>query len=115
MGSIAATMVLYARALLARFPMKFATLKDPAFSKSPESQYLFLCLMMLVSPPLPFALMPFAAYSTHALATAHQSMVAKLPAFARTRLTWLASEEGDQMTMAFVAISEVMVGVTAPL
>jgi len=64
---------------------------------------------------LPFALVPSACFAAHNLVRCNLAFVARVPSFLRERLTWFVSEEGTQMALAFAAISEVMVGVTAPI
>jgi|EP00908_Phaeocystis_cordata_P026935 tetratricopeptide (TPR) repeat protein len=96
-----AALVLYASSIFARHPLKLSSLRDPAVTGSHEAQLSLICLMMLVSPPLPFAVVPFAAYAVHSVATSYGSAVSKLPAMLQgalqPRLTWLLTEEGANM------------------
>ena len=76
--------------------------------------------MLLVSPPLPFAIVPFGAYAVHSVASNYGSaVVPKLPGFIKgvlePRLAFLLTEEGANMVHAFAAISELMVLLAAPL
>jgi hypothetical protein len=52
-------LLLFATNLWVRFPKKLSTFSDPAFGRSMESQAFVLNIFMLLSPPMPFALMPF--------------------------------------------------------
>merc|ERR1711904_533148 len=75
-----------------------------------------LCVFMLLSPPMPFALMPFLALAflnaVHAYA---DTLTPKLPAFLGSRLTYFKSEEGIFQVHAFGAVSEVIVTFMSPL
>jgi len=117
--SVGSALLLYASSLFARHPLKFATLRDPAVTGSHEAQLCWLCLIMLVSPPLPFAIVPFGAYALHSVATNYGHVVQKMPGmlrgFVQPRLTFILSEEGGNMVQAFAAISELMVLLAAPL
>lgn len=118
--SVGCALVLYLSTLLARHPLKFATLRDPAVTGSHEAQLSFICFMLLVSPPLPFAIVPFGAYAVHSVASNYGSaVVPKLPGFIKgvlePRLAFLLTEEGANMVQAFAAISELMVLLAAPL
>lgn len=112
-------LVLYAASIFARHPLKFSTFRDPAVRESHEAQLVWICFLLLASPPVPFGIVPFAAYAVHSVATNYGGVVQKLPAFLQgvlqPRLTYLCSEEGSSMVQAFAAISEVMVLVLAPL
>jgi len=104
-----------ALALWRAWPKTFATLKNPSFLGAPEVTLLLLCFLMQMSPPLPFALVPPACYALHNTVRGNPSLVERLPGFVRNKAVWFVSEEGTQMALAFAAISEVMVGITAPI
>jgi len=114
-----AALVLYASSLFVRYPLKLSTLRDPAVTGSHEAQLSLICLMMLVSPPLPFAIVPFAAYAVHSVASSYGGAVQKMPEMLQgvlqPRLSWLLTEEGANMVQAFAAISELMVLLMTPL
>lgn len=114
-AAVGCTLTAYVRALWRSWPKSLATLKDANFLQSQETQCVTICLMMIFSPPLPFALVPMVCYSAHTLAVEHAgTILPKLPALLRDRALWLVSPEGTQMVLAFAAISEVMVGLSAP-
>ena len=77
--AVGCALLLYALSLFAKHPLKFATLRDPAVTGSHEAQLVFLTFMMLVSPPLQFVVVPFAAYAVHSVATNYGALVHKLP------------------------------------
>ena len=82
--------------IFARHPLKLATLRDPAVRASHEAQLTFICLVMLAAEPLPFAILPFAAYAVHSVATNYgAALQAKMPSFVQgyvqPRLSWLLS------------------------
>ena len=113
-------LLLYASSIFARHPLKLATLRDPAVRASHEAQLAFICLVMLAAEPLPFAIVPFATYAVHSVATNYgAALQAKMPSFVQgyvqPRLSWLLSEEGSSMVQAFAAISELMVLLMVPL
>mmetsp|Transcript_36682 Transcript_36682/g.117647 ORF Transcript_36682/g.117647 Transcript_36682/m.117647 type:complete len:239 (-) Transcript_36682:421-1137(-) len=98
------------------WPLSMATLKDARLWKCDDMQRLPLLLLLSLFPPLPFILVPPAAYALHhSLSRAHaRSLLAKLPAAVRERAIWVLGEEGTHTTLAFAAISDLMVGLTAP-
>jgi len=114
-ASVTASMAVIAISLYGTWPLKWDTLKNPHFNKSQEMQALFLCLMMVVSPPLPFAIMPFAAISLHNVCQQYAALVRSLPNFIATRVQFLQTEEGGQMVKAFCAVSEVVVCFMGPV
>ena len=104
------------RTLYLGWPRTMATLKDARFHKTHEAQSFWISLMMIISQPLPFALIPLVCYSAHTLAASlSTTVIPKLPAFAGERMRWLISSEGTQTMLAFAAISEVMVVMMAPV
>ena len=110
----------YASSIFLCHPLKLATLRDPAVRASHEAQLTFICLVMLAAEPLPFAIVPFATYAVHSVATNYgAALQAKMPSFVQgyvqPRLSWLLSEEGASMVQAFAAISELMVLLMVPL
>jgi len=115
-AALAASLASYAITLWRAWPKTWATLKDPRFQQAPETSFILLGFMMQISPPLPFALVPMACYALHHTCRVYySSLVPKLPSFLKDRAIWITTEEGTHMLMAFAAISEVMVGVTAPI
>jgi len=118
-ASVGCALALYASSLFSRHPLAFATLRDPAVTGSHEAQLCWICVMMLVSPPLPFTIVPFGTYAVHSVASNYGSAVQKMPAFVQgvvqPRLAYLLTEEGANMVQAFAAISELMVLLVAPL
>jgi len=115
--SIGFFMALLANSLLATWRPKgiMASVKDPAFLRSQEVQALLLCLMMLVSPPMPFALMPFGATALVNVCNCYRPIIEKLPNMVSSRAQFLTTEEGANMAQAFGAVSEVIVAVACPL
>ena len=61
-------------------------------------QRLPLLLLLSLFPPLPFILVPPAAYALHhSLSRAHaRSLLTKLPAAVRERAIWVLGEEGEK-------------------
>jgi len=114
-ASAAFAMALFAVNLKAQWPIAMATLKNAAFYRSEEMQSMLLCLMMIVSPPLPFAIMPFAAVAVQNVCRAYAPLIQKLPGFVSQRAAFLLTEEGGQMVHAFAAVSEVVVCFMSPL
>merc|ERR1712087_1102162 len=69
-----------------------------------------------MSPPMPFALVPHACYAAHnTLRVFSPKLVPLLPSFLKERAMWVLSEEGTQMTLAFGAMTEGIVGFMSPL
>ena len=96
------------------FPKQFATLADPKFKACIESQGFFLCIYMLLSPPMPFALMPFLAVAFLNVVHGYAAQIAKLPGFLATRLQFFTTPEGTFQAQAFGAVSEVIVTFMTP-
>lgn len=106
----------YAISLWRGWPKTMATLKDPRFLQSHEVQRAPLTLILLFSPPLPFALAPPATYALHrAVRLLASKAVSKLPGALRDRALWLLTEEGTHTTLAFAATSDLMTAISAPL
>jgi len=101
------------------FPLKFATLSDPAFKARQESQAFMLGVFMLLTPPLPFALMPFLAIAFLNVCYAYKDLGARLPGPLGTmvgpRMAFFTTEEGAFQVRSFGAVSEVVVAVMSPL
>ncbi|KAL1525288.1 hypothetical protein AB1Y20_020150 [Prymnesium parvum] len=112
-ASFAFSMALLVNSLRTAWPMSMATLRNPAFHQSEEMQALMLCLMIIVSPPLPFAIMPFASTALHNVCHCYMPQLKMLPGFIGRavvpRAQYLIGEEGGQMVAAFSAVSEVIV------
>lgn len=109
-----AALLLYTSSVFARHPLKLSTvlstLRDPAVRSSHEAQLAFICLVMLAAEPLPFAIVPFAAYAVHSVATNYgAALQSKMPAMVHTymqpRLGWLLTEEGANMVQAGLSLS----------
>jgi len=117
--AVGCAMLLLLNSLAAKWPKAFATLKDPAFLQSDEVRTIMLCLMMLVSPPLPFALMPYAATALHTVCLCYGGVFQKLPGpIGRAvvpRAQYLTSDQGTQMVQAFGAVTQVIVCLMSPM
>lgn len=102
--------------LWSSWPKTMATLKDPRFHASPELSLVILCVLLQMSSPIPFVVVPHACYGAHnTLRVFSATLLPRLPAFLRSRADWLLSDEGTQMTLALGSMSEVMVGLMTPL
>jgi len=101
------------------FPLKLATLTDPAFKARQESQAFVLCGFMLVSPAVPFALMPFMAVALLNVCHAYKDIGAKLPGPLGTmigpRMAFFDTPEGAFQVRSFSAVSELIVAVMTPM
>jgi hypothetical protein len=117
--SIASTLVLFVHNLLTTFPIALATLTDPRFKACQESQAFMLCIFMLLSPPMPFALMPFLSLAFLNVCHAYGRAAAKLPGpvgpYVGGKMAYCTTDEGAMQVSAFGAVSEVIVAVMAPL
>ncbi len=76
---------------------------------------MMVAIFMTVTPPMPFALMPFFALALHNVCHALKQSAPKLPAFVGSRIAYVASEEGSLHVQSFGAISEVVVAAMSPL
>lgn len=114
-AAIGCTTVTYLAALARSFPLAFSTLKDPRFASTPEAQFLLVSLLLQLSPPLPFTLVPLACYALHNFCAANQQRLLSAPAFVSTRAAWFTSDEGVATAHSFGAIAELMVCFAAPL
>uniref|UniRef100_A0A7S4F3V7 Uncharacterized protein n=1 Tax=Chrysotila carterae TaxID=13221 RepID=A0A7S4F3V7_CHRCT len=115
--ALGSVLVLTGLTLWRRWPKTFATLKDPAFFQSPDFGFLMVCFLLQMSPPLPFVLMPHVAYGAfHLVRALGPDRIGRVPfGFVRERATWLGSDEGIQMVLAFGALSEIMVALFTPV
>lgn len=111
----AQVLALFVANLWSRFPKTMATFSDDKFKSSQEVQAFVLCVFMVLSPPMPFALMPFLTGALTNAVAGYKGVIAKLPAFARTRLEYLDSAEGQFQVHAFGTVSEVIVTFMGPL
>ena len=98
-----------------KFPLKMATLSDPAFTSTQEVQAFVLNIFMLFSPPLPFALMPFLTGCLLNAVHGFQAPIQSLPDFLKSRLLYFTTPEGVFQLNAFGAVSEVIVTFMGPL
>jgi len=112
--SILNLLLLFVVNLWTRFPKSFATFSDPAFKSSQEVQAFVLCIFMLLSPPMPFALMPFLTAPFLNVIHGYREVITKLPAFMRTRLEFFTTDEGAFQVSSFGAVSEVIVTFMGP-
>jgi len=108
-------LALFATNLWSRFPKTMATLQDPAFRSTQEVQAFMLCIFMLMSPPMPFALMPFLTGAFLNAVHGFAGPIASLPEFAKSRLVYFTTAEGIFQAHAFGAVSEVIVTVMGPM
>jgi len=115
--ALASSTIVYALSLWKQFPeKKLATLSTPRFQQAPEAQFFMVSIMLQLSPPVPFALVPLAVYAAHNFCRSQGALVARIPlGFLRTRAAWFVTDEGTQTAHAFASISEVMVGITSPI
>ena len=96
------------------FPLKMATLTDPKFKGAMESQAFFLNIYMLLSPPMPFALMPFLSVAFVNVCHAYAGKLAGLPLIG-SRVVYFTTAEGTFQAQAFGAVSEVIVTFMTPM
>jgi len=108
-------LLLFAANLWNAFPKSFSTLSDPKFRATQECQAFVLCLFMLMSPPMPFALMPFMSVAFLNVITAFSGYLSKLPGFLRTRAEFFLTPEGVMSAQAFGTVSEVIVTFMSPM
>jgi len=112
-------LILFVLHLVTAFPLKLATLTDAKFKAAQESQAFMLLLFMLLSPPMPFALMPFLSVALLHASPAIKEVAVKLPGPLKSiigdRITYLCTAEGRFHVQSFGAVSEVIVAVMAPL
>jgi len=112
--SVFQILMLFVTTLWGRFPKSLATLQDPVFRKSQEVQAFVLLIFMLLSPPMPFALMPFLAGAFHNVVHGYRDAIARAPAMVKTRLEYFLTDEGAFQVHAFGAVSEVIVTFMGP-
>ena len=113
MGSALAA---YATSLWRTWPKTMSTIRDARFLQSREVQSIPLMFALLLSPPMPMALVSFGVYALHrAIRLLADTAVPRLPGFLRERAVWLLTEEGTHTALAFAAISDLMLALTAPL
>ena len=96
------------------FPKKLATLSDPAFHARQEVQAFMVCVLMLLSPPLPFGIMPFICVALLNVLPAVQGVASGVPLLG-PKLVWLNSDEGKMSVHSFGSVCEVMVSFMSPL
>eukprot|EP00325_Prymnesiales_sp_UTEX-LB-985_P023884 CAMPEP_0174720684 /NCGR_PEP_ID=MMETSP1094-20130205/34191_1 /TAXON_ID=156173 /ORGANISM="Chrysochromulina brevifilum, Strain UTEX LB 985" /LENGTH=361 /DNA_ID=CAMNT_0015921209 /DNA_START=84 /DNA_END=1169 /DNA_ORIENTATION=+ len=112
-------LLIFALNLYNDFQLKFSTLSDPAFKARQESQAFMLCIFMLLTPPMPFALMPFLAIALLNVCYAYKDVAARLPgplgSMLGPRMAFFTTEEGAFQVRSFGAVSEVVVAVMSPL
>jgi len=113
-AAVAQILALFLINLWGKFPKTMATLSSPAFKNTQEVQAFVLVIFMLLSPPMPFALMPFLATCLLNVVHGYRDILAKLPAFAKDRLEFLTTAEGSMQVNAFGAVSEVIVTFMGP-
>lgn len=117
--AFATNMALLLNSLFSTWSLSMDTIKNPAFHQSQEMQALMLCMMIIISPPLPFAIMPFAATALHNVCRCYMAQLQMLPGFIGRailpRAQFLVSDEGSQMVAAFSAVSEVIVSCVSVL
>ena len=113
--SVGFILLLFLANLYNAFPLKMATITDPKFKGSQESQAFFLCIFMLMSPPMPFALMPFLAPAFLNVCHTYGTQLAKLPGFISSRAAYMTTAEGTFQVQAFGAVSEVIVTFMTPM
>ena len=117
--SVLSVLLLSGLNLYCAFPLKFSTLTEPKFKAAQESQGFMLLVFMLLSPPMPFALMPFLAGPMVNACLAFKPHTAKLPgplaSVIGDRVVYLTTPEGQMQARAFGAISEVICAFMAPL
>ena len=118
-ATILNVMVLFVLNLCSKFPLKFSTITDPTFKATQESQAFMLLVFMMVSPPVPFALMPFLSRALINVCNAYKEVGEKLPGplgrIVGPRMAYFTTGEGQMQANAFGAVSEVIVTVMTPL
>ena len=112
--SVVFVLLLFILTLYRAFPLKMATLSDPKFTGAMEQQAFVLTVFMLLSPPMPFALMPFLSLAFLNVCHTYGSKVANLP-FLGPRIVYFTTPEGTFQVLAFGAVSEVMVAFMTPM
>ena len=112
--SVVFVLLLFILTLYRAFPLKMATLSDPKFTGAMEQQAFVLTVFMLLSPPMPFALMPFLSLAFLNVCHTYGSKVANLP-FIGPRIVYFTTPEGTFQVLAFGAVSEVMVAFMTPM
>ena len=90
----AQVLALFVANLWSRFPKTMATFSDDKFKSSQEVQAFVLCVFMVLSPPMPFALMPFLAGAFLNVIHGFESQIASMPEFMRSRLVYFTTAEG---------------------
>jgi len=113
--SVVQILLLFVINLWNRFPKKMATLSDASFKSSMEVQAFVLVIFMLLSPPMPFALMPFLSIAFLNVVHGYAGYIAKLPEFARSRLIFFTTPEGTFQVNAFGVVSEIIVTFMGPM
>lgn len=105
----------YLQQLIATYGFGLQLVKDPRVRKNDNTHYLYLCVLLLVWPPLPFALVPIAACAFHACLGRIRTMLAACPASMRSMLEskfeQLDTPQGQVIIPHFAAVSELMVGI----
>jgi len=114
-ASLAQVLALFCVNLWTRFPKTVATLSDPAFRSTMEVQAFVLCIFMMLSPPMPFALMPFLTGCLLNVVHGFTPQIQQLPEIVRSRLLYFVTPEGSFQVSAFGAVSEVIVTFMGPL
>ena len=116
---MANVLVLHAVNVYNNFPLKIATLTDANFKRCMEAQSAMLCGFMLLTPPMPFALMPFLCVSLVNVCHAYGATISKLPkpigTYVGSRALYLTTPEGEMQAFAMGAVSEVIIAVMTPL
>eukprot|EP00307_Rebecca_sp_RCC1486_P011985 CAMPEP_0119410982 /NCGR_PEP_ID=MMETSP1335-20130426/3849_1 /TAXON_ID=259385 /ORGANISM="Chrysoculter rhomboideus, Strain RCC1486" /LENGTH=359 /DNA_ID=CAMNT_0007435589 /DNA_START=1 /DNA_END=1080 /DNA_ORIENTATION=+ len=114
--ALLASAVKHGRALLAKHGgLSFALFKKAKELLNDDNwHYVALCMMFILWKPVPFAIVPMAAYAVGTiLPTVDRSMVDRLPSsmqgFARPKLEFMLSHEGQQAICAFASTAEVMI------
>ncbi|KOO52742.1 phosphopantothenoylcysteine decarboxylase [Chrysochromulina tobinii] len=118
-GCVICLLLLSMLHLVSAFELKFSTLVEPKFKAAQESQGLMLLFMLLILPPVPFALMPFLAlallHSVHAVKEPAQKLPGPLSTFVGSRVAQLCTPEGQFQIASFGAVSEVILAVMTPV
>ena len=113
--SVGSILLLFVSNLWLAFPKKMATLQDPAFHARQEAQAFMVTLLMILTPPMPFALMPFLSIALLNVCAALKGHTDKMPGFIGSRIAWFAGEEGTMHAQSFGAVSEVIVTMMSPV
>ena len=118
-GCVICLLLLSLLHLVSSFELKLSTLVEPKFKAAQESQGLMLLFMLLILPPVPFALMPFLAlallHSVHAVKEPAQKLPGPLSTFVGSRVAQLCTPEGQFQIASFGAVSEVILAVMTPV